>query len=275
MDEEEGQKNWRRRAVQLQGYNQCNPVRNSGNDRIQNLSSRDLAEGTAASEAESREAATRATPQLTESRAKCKQLLLSLRLRGALNLCTGAWPGISRARFSSETTVFMELNPYFTHCFITSSPRLQEIQSFPSVTHIFCTWATMNIKFEIRSWKIIPHLQSNSSVYFNTEVTWKYFLRISAPTKWNSDYDVPDYASSVHCVVFLYAHFCKGKPITVAARSKGMNCLRSLALWDRGFESHSTHGCLCVRLFCVCVVLCVGSGLATGWSPAQGVLSSV
>jgi hypothetical protein len=34
--------------------------------------------------------------------------------------------------------------------------------------------------------------------------------------------------------------------------------------WDRGFESQSKHGCLCVRLSCVCVVLCVGSGLATG-----------
>jgi hypothetical protein len=28
----------------------------------------------------------------------------------------------------------------------------------------------------------------------------------------------------------------------------------------------------CVRLFCVCVVLCVGSGLVTSWSPVQGVL---
>jgi hypothetical protein len=32
---------------------------------------------------------------------------------------------------------------------------------------------------------------------------------------------------------------------------------------------------VCVRLFCVCVVLCVGSGLATGWSPAQVVLPTV
>jgi hypothetical protein len=30
-----------------------------------------------------------------------------------------------------------------------------------------------------------------------------------------------------------------------------------------------------VRLFCVCVVLCVRSGLATGWSPVQGVLPSM
>jgi hypothetical protein len=30
-----------------------------------------------------------------------------------------------------------------------------------------------------------------------------------------------------------------------------------------------------VCIYSVCVVLCVGSGLATGWSPGQGVLSSV
>jgi hypothetical protein len=33
------------------------------------------------------------------------------------------------------------------------------------------------------------------------------------------------------------------------------------------------HECLyCVRLICVCVVLCVGRGLAMGWSPVQRVL---
>jgi hypothetical protein len=32
---------------------------------------------------------------------------------------------------------------------------------------------------------------------------------------------------------------------------------------------------VCVRLFCVCVILCVGSDLPTGWSPVQGVLPTV
>jgi hypothetical protein len=44
----------------------------------------------------------------------------------------------------------------------------------------------------------------------------------------------------------------------------GVNCLRLLERWDR-------RGCVCARLFCVCAALCVGSGLATGWSPVQGV----
>jgi hypothetical protein len=55
----------------------------------------------------------------------------------------------------------------------------------------------------------------------------------------------------------------------------GTNCLRSLGRWGCRFESHSRHGCLYVRFFCVCVVLCVGSGLATGWSPVQVVLPTL
>jgi hypothetical protein len=45
-----------------------------------------------------------------------------------------------------------------------------------------------------------------------------------------------------------------------------VNCLRSLELWDRGFESHAMHGCPCD------FILCVGSALVMGWSPVKGVL---
>jgi hypothetical protein len=31
-----------------------------------------------------------------------------------------------------------------------------------------------------------------------------------------------------------------------------MNCLRALEPWDRGFESHSRHGCLCAFVPCLC-----------------------
>jgi hypothetical protein len=53
-----------------------------------------------------------------------------------------------------------------------------------------------------------------------------------------------------------------------------MNCLRPFKHWNRGFESHLRHD-VCVHLFCVCVVLCAGSGLTTGWSPVRGVLPTV
>jgi hypothetical protein len=35
---------------------------------------------------------------------------------------------------------------------------------------------------------------------------------------------------------------------------QGMNTLRPLEPWDRGFESYSRHGCLyCKLLFCICL----------------------
>jgi hypothetical protein len=47
------------------------------------------------------------------------------------------------------------------------------------------------------------------------------------------------------------------KLITVAARYKAMNWLRSLGRWDRVFQSHSGHGCLmCVCFYSVCIVTC-------------------
>jgi hypothetical protein len=76
----------------------------------------------------------------------------------------------------------------------------------------------------------------------------------------------------------------------------GMRCLGSLGRWEPqypkshpanykkikiytscycGFETKSRHGCLCIRLFCVCFVLCIGSGHATGLSLVKGVLLSV
>jgi hypothetical protein len=35
-----------------------------------------------------------------------------------------------------------------------------------------------------------------------------------------------------------------------------MNCLRSLERWDRGFESHSRHGCLCAFILCLNCPVC-------------------
>jgi hypothetical protein len=62
-------------------------------------------------------------------------------------------------------------------------------------------------------------------------------------------------------------------PITVAARSKAWAVFARSNTGIVG--SNPTQGMdVCVRLFCVCV-LCIGSGLATGWSPVQGAIPSV
>jgi hypothetical protein len=63
-------------------------------------------------------------------------------------------------------------------------------------------------------------------------------------------------------------------PIRVSALSKAWTVFARSNAGILG--SNSTQGMdVCVRLFCVCVVLRVGSGLARGWSPVQGVLMSM
>jgi hypothetical protein len=58
------------------------------------------------------------------------------------------------------------------------------------------------------------------------------------------------------------------------ARSKAWTVFASSKFGVVG--SNPTRGMdVCVRLFCVCAVLCVGCSLETGWSPVQGVLPTV
>jgi hypothetical protein len=65
-----------------------------------------------------------------------------------------------------------------------------------------------------------------------------------------------------------------GEPITVAMRSKAWAVFARLNTGIVG--SNLTQGMyVYVRLFCVCAVLRVGRGLATGGSPSQGVLPTV
>jgi hypothetical protein len=76
-------------------------------------------------------------------------------------------------------------------------------------------------------------------------------------------------------LIYIYALICNTNkinilPITMAARSKAWNVF---ALSNTGIMcSNPIQGMdVCLRLFCVCT----SSGLATGWSPVQGVLPTV
>jgi hypothetical protein len=63
-------------------------------------------------------------------------------------------------------------------------------------------------------------------------------------------------------------------PITVVAQTKAWTVFACSNAGIMG--SNSTLGIdVCVRLFCVCVVLCVGRDIETAWSPVQGVLPTV
>jgi hypothetical protein len=72
-----------------------------------------------------------------------------------------------------------------------------------------------------------------------------------------------------------YLHTCIKFQADHSSRAVwGMKCLRSLEHWDRGFESHSRHGCLSLFILCLCCPV-LGSGLVTGWSPVQRILPTV
>jgi hypothetical protein len=79
--------------------------------------------------------------------------------------------------------------------------------------------------------------------------------------------------AEILCVYFSPRHMNK-EPITVIARSKACNVFARSNTGIVG--SNPTQGMdVCVLLFFVCVVLCVGSSLAMGWSPAQGIAPTV
>jgi hypothetical protein len=58
-------------------------------------------------------------------------------------------------------------------------------------------------------------------------------------------------------------------PITVAVQSKAWTVFVCSNAGVVG-SNPSLGMYVCVLLFCACFVLCVGSGLATRWSPVQG-----
>jgi hypothetical protein len=87
---------------------------------------------------------------------------------------------------------------------------------------------------------------------------------------------VPSTSTNVctHQIFFFMGAILREWPFTVTAWSKAWTVfVHSNA---RIVASNPTQGMdVCVRLFCVCVVLCARSGLAAGWSPVQGVLPTV
>jgi hypothetical protein len=83
------------------------------------------------------------------------------------------------------------------------------------------------------------------------------------------------------CASFFSSRFVRNRfwsdhrsEITVAARSEAWTVFARSNAGVVG--SNPTQGMnVCLRLFCVCVALCVGRGLATGWSLVQGDLPIV
>jgi hypothetical protein len=98
---------------------------------------------------------------------------------------------------------------------------------------------------------------------------------LKLPRSLSPDVTVVPYCTQTHVLpqglLWITDRYSRDQPITVASRSKAWTIFARSNAAIVG--SNPTQGMdVCVRLFCVCVVLCVGNGLATGWSLVQGVL---
>jgi hypothetical protein len=138
-------------------------------------------------------------------------------------------------------------------------------------------WATAYSYFQVLSEHAVFNVCINvyyllNSVHRN-QLQWKRYARLSLTR-----------SSSVSCwcpnicyllLVFYFTTLSVAQmPITVAAGSKTWIVFARLDAVIVGLNP--TWGMeVCVLLFCVYVVRCVGRGLATGWSPVQGVLPNV
>jgi hypothetical protein len=81
------------------------------------------------------------------------------------------------------------------------------------------------------------------------------------------------YRSILLLITYLFLLLIS-RPITVAARFEARTVFAISNA--RIVFSNPTQGMdVCVHLFCICVVLCVGRGLSKGWFPDQGVLPNV
>jgi hypothetical protein len=73
--------------------------------------------------------------------------------------------------------------------------------------------------------------------------------------------------------IFLLPCIYSSLPITMAARSKAWTVFARSNAGIVG--SNPTQGWMSVCVYSVFMLSCVGSGLATGWSPVRGVLPTV
>jgi hypothetical protein len=135
--------------------------------------------------------------------------------------------------------------------------------------NIGCAW-TPKAKLHIWQW---PRKSRGELWYFN------YFTAEIMPELKTEAHCVKTYhRQQIRTYFSLHLEFKECNTfqlsITLVARFKAWTVF---ARSNTGImSSHPTWGMdVCVRLSCVCAVLCAGRGLATGWSPVQGVLPTV
>jgi hypothetical protein len=145
---------------------------------------------------------------------------------------------------------------------------------------IYSVSRTSFINSVYNCWKWQFYLHPSRIRLLFAEMSFFFLARIAF---WNLQYIFPSLfffiwsarcqmARYVYVYIYIYIYIYIG-PITVAARLKAWTVFArsTLGSWLR--IPLKAWMSLCV--YSVCVVLCVGSGLATGWSPVQEVLPTI
>jgi hypothetical protein len=116
-------------------------------------------------------------------------------------------------------------------------------------------WAGQHFLRVFRTWRFVTVFTKPGTRLYSEPVV-------------SSSYPNALFAEDLFCGLFLW------RPITVAARSKAWTVFARSNAGIMGSNLTQSMD-VCIRLFSLCVVLCVGSGLTAGWSPVQGVLPTV
>jgi hypothetical protein len=99
------------------------------------------------------------------------------------------------------------------------------------------------------------------------EIVWRDTLSLQSAIA-NASVNLPDKAAW-SCSMGNWAVLCKRMPITVPVRVLRRE-MSSLARTLGSCVRFPLKAWMFICVYSVCVVLCVGGGLATGWSPVQG-----
>jgi hypothetical protein len=199
-------------------------------------------------------------------------------------LCRSQWPHGLRHKPSSPTFLHHQRcggQLLVRHCPGTAKSDGSAVEQSHTKDNITMALARRNVRRFTLSliFQICQGMSTTESSNGISRVLWeKWVLSTNEKSKCHctssSSYGLGWRLFQYHSHILHISQYVYIRRNTVAARSRAWTVF---ARSNTGVVSSSpTQGTVvCVRLFCVYVVPCVDSGLATGWSPVQGVLMTV
>jgi hypothetical protein len=189
----------------------------------------------------------------------CKYRIDSLRLRSNQVCKTRAWFGFHSEYFYVRSNVRWYANAVLYKCYracifnMTASLRFSHtVRTHHKHATLWCFWLRMTAG--VSPWSKI---ESREPLCMCKPII-RHDLKV-----WLTTCVLQEYASLI--VITGRSQWPRGLRHELSSLDRTLGSWVSVPLTAWMFR-------VCMRLFCVYVVLCLGSGLATGWSLVQGVL---